>query len=64
MNKGDLNHLVNQDEGIQDMEWHYFLPTADDDLKNPFFPKDPVKLLEEGDFNKVPVLLGEASFQF
>ena len=40
---------------------HVFKPYIDDFNKDPFVPKDPWEMIESGEFNHVPLIMGHNS---
>ena len=38
-----------------------FKPVVDDFTSDPFVPKDPWKMIEAGEFNQVPIIMGANS---
>jgi len=47
-----------EDEGLQPLSHYFFKPVVDDFSPDPFLPKDPHTMLLNGEFNKVPLILG------
>lgn len=60
LNKMDGATLVNPQfrDNEFDYLWNLFKPVVDDFSSRPFLPKEPLTLMEEEEFNRVPLMVG------
>ena len=61
--QADINEIVEAQKMFEliDMLPLIFKPVVDDFTSDPFVPKDPWKIIEAGEFNQVPLIMGSNS---